>query len=109
MAPLDYLVPPVPDGPAVEHPTVTRREPANRGPARRPGIRADVLARPQRRSVMDLPPATPAQAREEEPAEERRTGTHDGRGLLAGAGSGRSRRASVPSWDDILFGTRRRD
>jgi hypothetical protein len=106
---LDFLVPPVPDGP-VEQPTPPRREPANRGPARRPGIRADVLARPQRRSVMDLPPATGTAAREEEPAEERRTGTHDGRGLLTGASSGgRSRRASVPSWDDILFGTRRRD
>lgn len=107
---LDYLVPPVPDGPA-EAPNPPRREPANRGPARRPGIRADVLsARPQRRSVMDLPPMTAAAAREEEPAEERRTGTHDGRSLLAGAASGgRSRRASVPSWDDILFGTRRRD
>lgn len=118
VAPLDFLVPPVPGG--AEVPAPARREPAprpaqpgrlgNSPAARRPGIRSDLLGtRTPRRSVLDVPagvPAgAPAAATETEPVEHRRTGTHDARP----AGTGPRRRASVPSWDDIMFGTRRRD
>lgn len=103
VAPLDFLVPPVPG----DVPSPVRREPSARPSIRRPGIRSDALGpRTQRRSVLDVPAVTPAATAGTEPVEHRRTGTSDARPAPT---SGSRRRASVPSWDDIMFGTRRRD
>ncbi|WP_019876835.1 septation protein SepH [Sporichthya polymorpha] len=78
---------------------------------RAPAPPAPAVEAPPRRSVIDTPtlpmdpPPTPAEAM---PA--RRTGTHDASADDAPAPtptrSGGRRRARVPSWDDILIGTR---
>ncbi|MGQ0630379.1 MAG: septation protein SepH [Sporichthyaceae bacterium] len=82
-------------------------------PARRPTIEAPTLP-------MDMPAPMTVSGESTEQVESvvtARTGTHDGHGEeFTGASasapprsSGRNRRASVPAWDDIVFGTKRRD
>jgi hypothetical protein len=110
------LAQPKPD----ERPAPAQPRPEVRAEARsearegRPEARADFRAEPiaeHRRTVIE--PTLPLEAAEELPI--RRTGTHDASADEApGAApaptkSGGRRRARVPSWDDILIGTRPKD
>jgi hypothetical protein len=99
LPPVPTTAPPVVPAARVEAPAAVAAPP----PAARPEPAP-------RRLVVDAPtlPMDPPEAIEE-PVEERRTGTNDSRPTGPSRPAGRSRRASVPSWDDILIGTRPRD
>ncbi len=130
---MDILVPPVSGGARPERPErpehaerpAARVQPANAEQARHPAFlaRRDRPAPPRPApqtpqmpvQVPHAEPPAPAAATQVVPREERRTGTTDARpdrpdrpaDRPAPRPGDRTRRASVPSWDEILFGTRR--
>ena len=93
----------LPPPPPVIHPSEPRQESRPPAPARAPAPPRP--AHPAHPAAQAAPPAVPA-ARE--PDEERRqeleTAAPEPKPARRKAAGGRSRRASVPSWDEIMFG-----
>lgn len=103
--PTPTVLPPVPTAAPVVPAARVEAPAASATPA--PAPRPEPAPRRMVVEAPTLPMETPEAI--EEPIEERRTGTNDGRPTTPSRPAGRSRRASVPSWDDILIGTRPRD
>jgi hypothetical protein len=116
VSPVDLLVPPRADSLSPNHPVYAGRREQARSYAR-PDVEPDVRAAPQsaqgpdprRSAAAPAASARPADAAPAErrtvPREELMTGTTDRAAERDGVRPGR--RATVPSWDEILFGARR--